>query len=44
MTGLISAIDGNALGRRGVAGATTVLPVRLTTTGTIKTRPRRRAS
>ena len=36
VTGLISAIDGNSLGSRGVAGATTVLPVRITTTGTIK--------
>ncbi len=36
VTGLISAIDGNSLGSRGVAGATTVLPIRITTTGTIK--------
>lgn len=36
VAGLISAIDGNGLGSRGVAGATTVLPMRITTTGAIK--------
>lgn len=36
VAGLISAIDGNDLGGRGVAGATTVLPIRVTTTGMIK--------
>ena len=36
VAGLISAIDGNGLGARGVAGATRVLPIRITTTGTIK--------
>lgn len=36
VAGLISAIDGNGLGGRGVAGATRVLPIRITTTGTIK--------
>ncbi len=36
VAGLISAIDDNGLGGRGVAGATVVLPIRITTTGTIK--------
>lgn len=36
VAGLISAIDGNDLGSHGVAGATTVLPIRITTNGTIK--------
>lgn len=36
VAGLISAIDGNGLGARGVAGATTVIPIRITTTGAIK--------
>ncbi len=36
VAGLISAIDGNGLGSRGVAGATTVLPIRITTNGAIK--------
>jgi subtilisin family serine protease len=33
VAGLISAIDGNGIGSRGVAGATSVLPIRVTTTG-----------
>jgi subtilisin family serine protease len=33
VAGLISAVDGNGLGGKGVAGATTVLPVRGSTTG-----------
>lgn len=37
IAGLISAIDGNGLGGRGVAGATPVMPVRLTTTEDIST-------
>lgn len=36
VAGLISAIDGNGLGGHGVAGATTVIPIRITTTGVIK--------
>ena len=35
VAGLISAIDGNGIGTRGVAGSTTVLPIRVTTTGSI---------
>ena len=35
IAGLISAVDGNGIGTRGVAGVTTVLPVRVTTTGSI---------
>jgi hypothetical protein len=35
VAGLIAAIDGNGIGTRGVAGATTVVPVRVTTTGSI---------
>ncbi len=35
MAGLIAAVDGNGIGTRGVAGRTTVLPVRVTTTGSI---------
>ena len=30
--GVIAAIDGNGIGTRGVAGRTTVLPIRVTTT------------
>ena len=37
IAGLISAIDGNGLGGRGVAGATPILPVRLTTNDNIST-------
>ena len=33
VAGLISAIDGNGLGGKGVAGATAILPVRASTTG-----------
>ena len=33
VSGLISAVDGNGLGGKGVAGATIVLPVRASTTG-----------
>ena len=33
VAGLISAIDGNGLGGHGVAGATTVIPIRITTNG-----------
>lgn len=36
VAGLISAIDGNGLGGHGVAGATTVIPIRITTNGVIK--------
>jgi subtilisin family serine protease len=36
VAGLISAIDGNGIGGHGVAGATTVLPIRITTNGSIK--------
>lgn len=36
VAGLISAIDGNGLGSRGVAGATTVLPIRITSNGAIR--------
>lgn len=36
VAGLISAIDGNGLGGYGVAGATTVIPIRITTNGVIK--------
>ncbi|HMN98238.1 MAG TPA: S8 family serine peptidase [Miltoncostaeaceae bacterium] len=35
VAGLITAIDGNGIGTRGVAGNTTVVPVRVTTTGSI---------
>ena len=35
IAGLISAVDGNGIGGRGVAGVTTVLPVRVTTSGSI---------
>ena len=35
VAGLISAVDGNGIGGRGVAGVTTVLPIRVTTTGSI---------
>ena len=36
VAGLISAIEGNGLGGHGVAGATTVIPIRITTNGVIK--------
>jgi subtilisin family serine protease len=35
VAGLIAAVDGNGIGTRGVAGATTVVPVRVTTSGSI---------
>jgi subtilisin family serine protease len=35
VAGLISAVDGNGIGTRGVAGRTTVLPIRVTTNGSI---------
>ena len=35
VAGLISAVNGNGIGGRGVAGVTTVLPIRVTTTGSI---------
>ncbi|HTI32522.1 MAG TPA: S8 family serine peptidase, partial [Miltoncostaea sp.] len=35
VAGLISAVDGNGIGTRGVAGRTTVVPIRVTTTGSI---------
>jgi subtilisin family serine protease len=35
VAGLIAAVDGNGIGTRGVAGRTTVLPIRVTTTGSI---------
>jgi len=35
VAGLISAVDGNGIGTRGVAGKTTVVPIRVTTTGSI---------
>ncbi len=35
VAGLISAVDGNGIGTRGVAGKTIVLPIRVTTTGSI---------
>lgn len=35
VAGLIAAIDGNGAGGRGVAGATRVIPIRVTTTGTL---------
>lgn len=35
VAGLITAIDGNGIGTRGVAGNTTVVPIRVTTTGSI---------
>ena len=35
VAGLVSAVDGNGIGTRGVAGRTTVLPIRVTTTGSI---------
>ena len=37
IAGLISAVDGNGLGGRGVAGATPILPVRITTNDNIST-------
>ena len=35
VAGLVSAIDGNGAGGRGVAGATPIIPVRVTTSGSI---------
>jgi subtilisin family serine protease len=35
VAGLVSAIDGNGVGGRGVAGATPIIPVRVTTSGSI---------
>lgn len=35
VAGLITAIDGNGIGTRGVAGNTAVVPIRVTTTGSI---------
>ena len=35
VAGLITAVDGNGIGTRGVAGKTTVIPVRVTATGSI---------
>src|SRR5262245_16685852 len=38
VAGLVSAIDGNGIGGRGAAGATPIIPVRVTTSGSITSR------